>query len=131
VKDIENWGEFFGRRQVQFSVHVVCSDQETSITATQKLGGCRNDIMAGMKLVSDAMARSVAAQKFLFFNFSGHGTQVRDDDGDEADGLDEALCPCDFETAGVISTMISVAGWKRCPLISCLRYATAATVAHA
>ena len=102
VKDIENWGEFFGRRQVHFSMHVVCSDQNTSITATQKLGGCRDDILAGMKLVSDAMARSVAAQKFLFFNFSGHGTQVHDDDGDEADGLDEALCPCDFETAGVI-----------------------------
>jgi hypothetical protein len=48
------------------------------------------------------MARSVAANKFLFLNFSGHGTQIRDVDGDEADGFDEALCPCDFESAGVI-----------------------------
>lgn len=27
--------------------------------------------------------------------FSGHGTQIADDNGDEADGLDEALIPCD------------------------------------
>ena len=29
--------------------------------------------------------------KTLFFQYSGHGTQVRDDDSDEADGKDEAL----------------------------------------
>lgn len=33
----------------------------------------------------------------LFLHFSGHGVQVPDDDPDEeADGMDEALCPCDF-----------------------------------
>jgi len=45
VKDIENWGDFFVRRQVLFTTHVVCSDQNTSIGATQKLGGCRDDIV--------------------------------------------------------------------------------------
>jgi hypothetical protein len=29
----------------------------------------------------------------VFFHFSGHGQQILDDDGDEADGLDEALVP--------------------------------------
>jgi hypothetical protein len=29
----------------------------------------------------------------LFFHYSGHGTQVKDSDGDEEDGFDEALCP--------------------------------------
>lgn len=37
----------------------------------------------------------------LVFQYSGHGTQVEDLDGDEADGdtpgLDEALCPIDFD----------------------------------
>lgn len=28
----------------------------------------------------------------LVFGLSGHGTQMRDEDGDEADGMDEALC---------------------------------------
>ncbi|KAG5181055.1 peptidase C14, caspase domain-containing protein [Tribonema minus] len=40
---------------------------------------------------------------YVFIAYSGHGTQVRDADGDEADGLDEAICPGDFETAGVVS----------------------------
>ena len=33
----------------------------------------------------------------LVFHYSGHGTQVRDTDGDEEDGTDEALVPVDFE----------------------------------
>jgi hypothetical protein len=31
----------------------------------------------------------------LWCHFSGHGTQVRDRDGDEADGKDEAICTID------------------------------------
>ena len=29
---------------------------------------------------------------FLVFQFSGHGTHEDDEDGDESDGQDEALC---------------------------------------
>ena len=36
----------------------------------------------------------------LFFSFSGHGGQVRDVDGDEADGLDETILPEDYKIAG-------------------------------
>lgn len=38
----------------------------------------------------------------LFLHYSGHGGQKRDLDGDEADGMDETLCPCDYQQAGVI-----------------------------
>ncbi|GAB4844260.1 Metacaspase-1 [Ancistrocladus abbreviatus] len=38
----------------------------------------------------------------LVFHYSGHGSQQRDYDGDEADGYDETLCPLDFETQGMI-----------------------------
>lgn len=38
----------------------------------------------------------------LFFQFSGHGTRVEDLDGDEDDGYDEAICPLDYESAGLI-----------------------------
>jgi metacaspase-1 len=34
--------------------------------------------------------------------WSSHGTWVADVDGDEADGRDEAICPYDYATAGVI-----------------------------
>ncbi|KAF3638236.1 Metacaspase-1 [Capsicum annuum] len=38
----------------------------------------------------------------LVFHYSGHGTRVRDQDGDEIDGNDESLCPVDYETEGRI-----------------------------
>ncbi|KAL3815315.1 hypothetical protein ACHAXA_006817 [Cyclostephanos tholiformis] len=39
----------------------------------------------------------------IFLHYSGHGTKIRDDDsGEEGDGYDEALCPRDFQTAGMI-----------------------------
>ena len=38
----------------------------------------------------------------LFFHFSGHGGQVVDVHGDEEDGMDETICPVDFEHAGQI-----------------------------
>ncbi|KAJ0734221.1 putative Caspase-like domain superfamily [Helianthus annuus] len=38
----------------------------------------------------------------LMFYYAGHGTRVRDQDGDEIDGYDEALCPLDYKKAGTI-----------------------------
>ncbi|KAM0918634.1 hypothetical protein ACQ4PT_008724 [Festuca glaucescens] len=38
----------------------------------------------------------------LVFHYSGHGAQQRSYSGDEADGMDETLCPLDFETQGMI-----------------------------
>lgn len=39
----------------------------------------------------------------LFLYFSGHGSQVRDTNGDERDGKDEVLVPLDFKTKSVIT----------------------------
>jgi len=51
------------------------------------------------KNIKDALRRLVAECKagdVLFFHFSGHGTQLEDDEGDEeTDAKDEALFPCD------------------------------------
>ena len=41
--------------------------------------------------------------RFLFLNFSGHGVQEADRDGDEDDGFDECLAPADHDVAGYIS----------------------------
>eukprot|EP00931_Biecheleriopsis_adriatica_P095182 TRINITY_DN68813_c0_g1_i1.p1 TRINITY_DN68813_c0_g1~~TRINITY_DN68813_c0_g1_i1.p1 ORF type:complete len:558 (-),score=108.31 TRINITY_DN68813_c0_g1_i1:21-1694(-) len=38
----------------------------------------------------------------LFFSFSGHGTQVKDRTGYEADGKNEALCPTDYSSSGFL-----------------------------
>lgn len=37
-----------------------------------------------------------------FLSFSGHGMNVWDISGDEADGLDEGLCPIDFRSSGLV-----------------------------
>ncbi|NLC55660.1 MAG: DUF4384 domain-containing protein [Armatimonadetes bacterium] len=88
-----------------------------------QLRGCENDVrlMAGLLttkfgfapadvklLLSREATRDGIAAAFrthllepaqpgdvLFFQFSGHGSQVADQDGDEEDGLDETLVPCD------------------------------------
>ena len=39
----------------------------------------------------------------IVFQYSGHGTFIPDEDGDEADQTDECLCPYDLRTKGVIT----------------------------
>ena len=39
----------------------------------------------------------------IFIHFSGHGTYIRDTNYDEADGRDECIVPCDFESRGIIT----------------------------
>ncbi|KAI3675850.1 hypothetical protein L1987_85446 [Smallanthus sonchifolius] len=38
----------------------------------------------------------------LLFYYAGHACQIPDEDGDEIDGYDEALCPLDYRVAGTI-----------------------------
>lgn len=38
----------------------------------------------------------------LVFHYSGHGGQERDRSGEELDGMNETLCPLDFQSAGQI-----------------------------
>ncbi|ODN73584.1 hypothetical protein L202_08084 [Cryptococcus amylolentus CBS 6039] len=58
----------------------------------------RENIIKGMKWLVDGAQRDDA----LFLHYSGHGTQTEDLDGDEQDGDDEAICPLDYETEGLI-----------------------------
>jgi hypothetical protein len=52
----------------------------------------KNNILAGLNwLISGAVAGDS-----LVFEFSGHGSKVRDTSGDEPDGYDEILCSVDF-----------------------------------
>ena len=49
-----------------------------------------------VKALRDLVSKSQHGD-VLVFHYSGHGTQVRDTDGDEEDGTDEALVPVDFQ----------------------------------
>ncbi|XP_074264603.1 metacaspase-1-like [Silene latifolia] len=58
----------------------------------------RDNIIKAMSWLVDG----VRAGDSLVFHFAGHGMQEEDDDGDDADGFDEAICPLDVETEGGI-----------------------------
>lgn len=61
------------------------------------------DARATKAAMSKAMRGVVGGAKkgdVVVITFSGHGTYVPDLNGDEADGLDEALCPYDLQTGG-------------------------------
>ena len=55
---------------------------------------------------ASALSSNARAGDSLFFSFSGHGAQVPDQSGDEADGLSETICPCDFQGSGSGGGMI-------------------------
>ncbi|KAF9507138.1 hypothetical protein BS47DRAFT_341716 [Hydnum rufescens UP504] len=48
------------------------------------------------------LVRDAHPDDSLFFHYSGHGGQAKDEDGDEEDGYDETIFPVDFQTSGQI-----------------------------
>lgn len=57
-------------------------------------------------VIEETLLREVAALGWgdrLVVTYSGHGTYVPDRNGDEVDGYDEAWCPDDMQTAGLIT----------------------------
>lgn len=61
------------------------------------------DAQASKAGMVEAMRRVIAAARrgdTVVITFSGHGSYEPDENGDEADGLDEGLCPHDIVTAG-------------------------------
>jgi metacaspase-1 len=58
------------------------------------------DFAATTKAMRDAIAKLVKGARkgdALLFHYSGHGANVPDNDGDEADRRDEILCPTDLD----------------------------------
>jgi len=48
------------------------------------------------------LVQGAAPHDSLFFHYSGHGGQTKDQDGDEADGMDEVIYPVDYQKNGHI-----------------------------
>jgi hypothetical protein len=58
----------------------------------------RTNIIAGLKWLVSGLKRGDVA----VFHYSGHGSQLPDLSGEEADRKDETICPHDYATAGMI-----------------------------
>jgi hypothetical protein len=83
VNDANDWAaELAGRG---FGVDKLIDSQATKAAM----------VSAIRSLIAAAVSGDVAV-----ITFSGHGTYVPDINGDEIDGLDEALCPYDLQTNG-------------------------------
>ena len=83
VNDANDWAQTLqGRR---FTVSTLLDAQATKAAMVQAMSNLINGGDSGDSLV---------------ITYSGHGTYQPDTDGDEVDGLDEALCPYDIQTGG-------------------------------
>ena len=87
VNDAKAWADTLRSRG--FSVETLVDAQATKAA-----------MLAGFKAVIGA----AKSGDVVAITFSGHGTYVPDLNGDEVDGLDEALCPYDIQTAGAALT---------------------------
>ncbi|KDO25271.1 hypothetical protein SPRG_09100 [Saprolegnia parasitica CBS 223.65] len=95
VKDVENLSSF---------VHEKCGFPINTMRKLTDDGNgyalpTRANILSGMRW----LVQGAKAGDSLFFHFSGHGSQEDDSNGDEADGMDETICPVDYATAGMIT----------------------------
>ncbi|MBK1684782.1 caspase family protein [Rhodoferax fermentans] len=83
VNDANDWADTLGARG--FGVSKLLDDQATK---------------AAMVAALSSLISKASKNDSLVITFSGHGSYQPDTDGDEADGLDEALCPYDLQTNG-------------------------------
>ena len=71
-------------------IRVLTDDRATKVNIIERLGWLIAEVSAGDNIV---------------FHFSGHGSQIRDRNGDELkDGLDEIICPHDMDWDGTFIT---------------------------
>ena len=56
--------------------------------------------------IEDWLVARSQPEDIVYFHFSGHGSQLKDRDGDEKDGRDEMICPADMEP-GKIESIIT------------------------
>ena len=83
INDANDWADTLSARG--FSVSKLLDSQATK---------------AAMVAAMSSLISKAAKNDTLVISFSGHGTYQPDTDGDEADGLDEGLCPYDLQTNG-------------------------------
>ncbi len=86
VNDANDWARELARRQ--FHVDKILDAQATG----RALRSAIRETVAG-----------ASTGDLVVVQYSGHGSFVPDDDGDEPDGTDECLCPYDVRTRGPIT----------------------------
>jgi len=94
INDVNNVKNYLVRNGYDEGDIVILTDDQHQMV---KVPMRENIIKAIGWLVKDARPNDS-----LFFHYSGHGSQQKDTDGDEEDGIDETIVPLDFEKNGMI-----------------------------
>jgi hypothetical protein len=85
--------EQYGYKANEF---ILLSDETSSLTQPTK----SNILNQLDRVVTECKNKNISQ---LVIYYSGHGTQIRDTTGDEADGMDECLVPSDYIESGFIT----------------------------
>lgn len=80
-------------RNVEALLREVYDFKKKDITALTDFGATKQAIQTGLR----SLVRGGRPGDVLLFHFSGHGSNVPDANGDEADHRDEILCPTDLD----------------------------------
>jgi hypothetical protein len=68
--------------------------EENNIKVLTEKEATRENIV---KSINEWLVEGTKEGDMVFFYYSGHGTRIEDQNGDEEDGYDEALCPVDVK----------------------------------
>ncbi len=74
------------------AITILTDGNRNAVGTASELAPTRKNIIAGLT----ALVAGMVAGDEAFFHFSGHGSLVRDTNGDEATGFDSCLCPVDY-----------------------------------
>jgi hypothetical protein len=91
INDALLWKEFFSEKGYEVTLLVDEPEHGTPIPT-------RENILAEMK----KLAESTQDNDYIVLTYSGHGSHIRDQSGDETDHRDETICPCDYASNGMI-----------------------------
>jgi len=72
------------------------------ILTDEERNPCRQPTKDNIRMAMHWLVQGCSSGDSLVFQFSGMGAQIPDDDGDERDGMDEAICPMDSFHQGPI-----------------------------
>jgi metacaspase-1 len=96
--DLQLSGCLNDAKSIYFMLRNKFGFEQANMAGLLEKDATRKGIISGMKwLVHGAKPGDV-----LFISYSGHGSQVKDVNGDEADGLDESIIPYDWTMKGEI-----------------------------
>ena len=94
INDINNTKEMLSKHFGYIPENIKVLTDETNVKPTYN-----NMIKALYNLSSRTITETIDE---VWISYSGHGSYVKDSDGDEDDGKDEVLVPLDYKTSGMI-----------------------------